>query len=162
MARFKIVLFPDPLLKQKSAPLTDFGPKVQELLDAMIETMYGDDGVGLAASQIGVLKRILIASPTMKPGEEWVIINPEIYEARGRIMGSEGCLSFPGINVEVARAKSIRFRYQDRTGEAHDTEASDFFARIVQHEMDHLDGILLTDRVDFEQRHHILAQFQHV
>ncbi len=160
MALLQIRTYPDPILKQKAVPLTEFGSQVQRLFDDMIETMYIEDGVGLAAPQIGVSKRILIASPTMKRGEEHVIVNPEIYEAGGREVGVEGCLSFPGVSGEVARAKKIKFRFQDRFGKPHDMEIKDFFARIIQHEMDHLDGILLIDRVHFNQRQEILSHYQ--
>ena len=160
MALLKIVTYPNPILTRKSTPLTEFGPAQQKLFDDMIETMYVEDGVGLAAPQIGISKRILIASPTMKEGEEYVLVNPEIYESSGAQKGPEGCLSFPGISAEVIRAKTIRFRYQDRFGKPQDIEAKDFFARIIQHEMDHLEGILLIDRVDFEKRHALLAEYQ--
>ena len=160
MAIIKIRTYPDPVLKKKSEPLTQFGPPEQKLFNDMIETMYVEDGVGLAAPQIGVSKRVLIACPTIKKGEEYVIVNPEILESSGREAGPEGCLSLPGITGEVTRAKKIKLRWQDRTGEVKTAEIKDFFARIVQHEMDHLDGILLIDRVDFNQRQEILAQYQ--
>ncbi len=160
MAIIKIRTYPDPVLKKKSEPLTQFGPPEQKLFNDMIETMYVEDGVGLAAPQIGVSKRVLIACPTIKKGEEYVIVNPEILESSGREAGPEGCLSLPGITGEVTRAKKIKLRWQDRTGGVQTAEIKDFFARIVQHEMDHLDGILLIDRVDFNQRQEILAQYQ--
>ncbi len=160
MPRLKITTYPDPVLKKKAEPVTDFGPAAQKLFDDMIETMFIEDGVGLAAPQVGISKRILIAAPTMKQGEEYVIINPEIYEYTGRITGLEGCLSLPGISGEVPRAKKIKLRYQDRTGTAHDTELRDFFARIIQHEIDHLDGILLIDRLDFNTRQELLSAYQ--
>ena len=160
MALLKIRVFPDPVLKQKAQPLSEFGPAQHKLFDDMIETMYVEDGVGLAAPQIGVSKRILIASPTMKKGEEFVIVNPEIYESSGRQTGPEGCLSFPGVSGEVERAKKIRVRFLDRYGKAQDLEVKDFFARIIQHEMDHLDGILLIDRVGFGARQELLAHYK--
>ncbi len=160
MALLKVRVYPDPVLKKKSEALSQFGSKEQKLFDDMIETMYIEDGVGLAAPQIGTSKRILIASPTMKKGEELVIINPEIYEMNGREVGIEGCLSLPGISGEVARAKRIRVRYQNRRGETQDVEVKDFFARIIQHEVDHLDGILLVDRLDFDKRQQALMDYQ--
>ena len=160
MSLLNIVVYPNPLLKQKSARVTEFGKAAQKLFDDMIETMYVEDGVGLAAPQVGILKRILIASPTMKEGGEYVIVNPEILQASGRESGAEGCLSFPGISAEVFRAKKIRLRYQDRLGKFHEIEIQDFFSRIVQHEMDHLDGILLIDRIDFNKRHELLTAYQ--
>ena len=160
MALLKIRTYPDPLLKKKAEPLTKFGAEEQKLFDSMIETMVAADGVGLAAPQVGISKRILIASPTMTEGEEYVFVNPEIIEARGRELGLEGCLSLPGISGEIPRAKIIRFRALDRNGKPVEMEAKDFFARIIQHETDHLNGILLIDRVDFDKRQELLADYQ--
>ena len=160
MTVLQIKLYPDPILKKKAETVTDFGPEQQQLFDEMIETMYAADGVGLAAPQIGVSKRILIASPTVTPGEEYVFVNPEVLEAKGREAGMEGCLSLPGISGEIPRAKVIRFRAQDRQGKPVEMEIKDFFARIIQHELDHLNGILLIDRVDFDKRQELLAAYQ--
>lgn len=160
MALLKVRTYPDPILKKKAESLTLFGPEEQKLFDDMIETMYQADGVGLAAPQVGISKRILIASPTMTPGEEHILVNPEILEARGRELGVEGCLSLPGISGEIPRAKLIRFRALDRQGKPLEMEIKDFFARIIQHEMDHLNGVLLIDRVDFDKRQELLASYQ--
>lgn len=160
MALLKVHTYPDPVLKLKAEPQTDFGPAAQKFFDDMIETMHVEDGVGLAAPQVGVSKQVLIACPSVKKGEEYVICNPVIVESSGRELGLEGCLSLPGISGEVARAKKIKLRYQDRKGTPHTVELKDFFARIIQHEMDHLAGLLLIDRVDFNTRQEMLAQYQ--
>ncbi len=160
MALLKVRTYPDPILKKKAEPLDTFGPTEQKLFDDMIETMYVEDGVGIAAPQIGVSKRIFIACPTMKRGEEFVVVNPEILEAKGHEVGAEGCLSLPGVSGDIPRAKKVRFRFHDRAGKVQEMEVKDLFARIIQHELDHLDGILLIDRVDFNQRQQILAQYQ--
>ncbi len=160
MAILKIRTFPDPVLKQKAEPLTQFGAAEQKLFDDMIETMYTADGVGLAAPQVGVSKQIMIACPTMTPGEEYVFVNPEIIEAKGRELGLEGCLSLPGISGEISRAKAIRFKALDRRGKPVEMQVKDFFARIIQHEADHLNGILLIDRVDFDKRQELLTAYQ--
>ena len=160
MALLKVHVYPDPVLKLKAEPLTDFGEAQQKFFEDMIKTMHIEDGVGLAAPQVGVSKQILIACPTSKQGEEHIIVNPEILESSGLEIGPEGCLSLPGVRGEVARAKKIKLRYQDRFGKVITEELKDFFARIVQHEMDHLEGVLLIDRVDFNQRQEILAQYQ--
>ena len=160
MSLLRVRTFPDPILKVKAEPLTEFGPKEQKLFDDMIETMYVEDGVGLAAPQVGVSKRIMIVSPKSKRGDEQVIVDPEILEASGREMGMEGCLSLPGLSGEVPRAKKIKLRYQDRLGNSHTVDLKDFFARVIQHEMDHLEGILLIDRVDFNQRQELLSQYR--
>lgn len=160
MAILKIRTYPDPILKKKAEPLMKFGPEEQKLFEDMIETMYLEDGVGLAAPQIGVSKQILVASPTMTPGEEYIFVNPEILEPRGRELGKEGCLSLPGISGEIPRAKKIKFRALDRNGKPLEMEITDFFARIIQHEVDHLNGVLLIDRVDFDKRQELLSGYQ--
>ena len=160
MAILKIRTYPDPCLRLKAEPLTKFGPVEQKLFEDLIETMHKEDGVGLAAPQVGVSKRIVIASPTLTPGEEYVFVNPEILEAQGRELGLEGCLSLPGISGEIARAKIVRLRALNRRGEPLEMEVKDFFARIVQHEVDHLNGVLLIDRVDFDKRQQLLASYQ--
>ncbi|MCM8775719.1 MAG: peptide deformylase [Candidatus Omnitrophica bacterium] len=160
MALLRIRVHPDPILHKKAEPITEFDKKLQKLIDNMIETMFTDDGVGLAAPQIGVSQCLFIACPEAKPGTELVFINPQVIETQGWEIAREGCLSLPGISGEVPRAKKIRFRYQDRTGESHELEVKDFFARVIQHEMDHIDGILLIDRVDIQQRQKIMAEYQ--
>lgn len=160
MAILQIRKYPDPVLKKKTEPLTRFGPEEQALFEDMIETMYAEEGVGLAAPQVGISKRIIVASPTMKQGEEHVFVNPEIIEARGREAAKEGCLSLPGIGGEIPRAKVIRFRALDRHGKPVEVEAKDFFARIIQHEVDHINGLLLIDRVDFNKRQELLAAYE--
>lgn len=160
MALLKVYTYPDPVLKKKAEPLSAFGAPEQKLFDDMIETMYVEDGVGLAAPQIGVSKQILVVSPRSRKGEEQVIVNPVIEESWGREKGAEGCLSLPGITGEVYRAKKIRLRFQDRDGETKIVEVKDFYARVIQHEMDHLEGILLIDRVDFSQRQELLSQYR--
>lgn len=161
MALLKIRTYPDPVLKLKASPWTDFTPKGQKFFEDMIETMHIEDGVGLAAPQVGISKKVLIACPKSKRGEEYVIVNPEIIESSGTEIGSEGCLSFPGVTADVIRAKVIKLRYQDRHGKHHEDILKDFFARVIQHEMDHLDGILLIDRINFNQRQKLLKEYQH-
>lgn len=160
MALLSIRTYPDPILKKKSETVTDFGSDQQKVIDDLIETMYAEDGVGLAAPQAGISKRIIIASPTMKEGEEQVFINPEIVEAKGREVGVEGCLSLPGISGEIPRAKVIKLKAQDRLGKSVEIQLKDFFARIIQHEVDHLNGILLIDRVDFDKRQELLSAYK--
>ncbi|MBU3759160.1 MAG: peptide deformylase [Candidatus Omnitrophica bacterium] len=160
MALLKIRTYPDPVLALKAETVSEFGSEMQKFFDDMIETMYVEDGVGLAAPQVGVSKRIMIVSPKGKRGEEHVIVNPVILEMTGRERGPEGCLSFPGISAEVFRAKKIKVRYQDRNGKVIEDEVKDFFARVIQHELDHLDGVLLIDRVDFNQRQVLLDEYR--
>ncbi len=160
MASLKIRVYPDPVLKGKTEIVTDFGPAMQQFFDDMIETMFKEDGVGLAAPQVGRLQKITVIAPAGKKGAIHVLVNPEIYKQQGSESGKEGCLSFPGLLAEVFRAKVIRIRYQDRKGKKHDEEIKDFFARVIQHEVDHLNGILLIDRVDFNKRQELLIEYQ--
>jgi len=160
MALLKIRTYPDPVLMKKCEPVSDFGPETQKFIDDMIESMYEFDGVGLAAPQVGVSKQILVATPKAEPGKEIVFVNPEITSAEGRVLDSEGCLSFPGVVAEVYRARKIQIKYQDRMGNSLAAELKDFFARVLQHEADHLAGVVFIDRVDFNQRQRILAGYQ--
>ncbi|MBU9889315.1 MAG: peptide deformylase [Candidatus Omnitrophica bacterium] len=162
MAHLKIRVHPDPVLKQKAAPVTDFGPVTQKLFDDMIETMHVSDGLGLAAPQIGLSLRIFIACPTMKKGEEFVIVNPMIEKSAGQETMAEGCLSLPGISADIARATELTLTYQDRHGKKRTVETSDLFARIIQHETDHLNGILLIDHYEGAAREALLAQYRKV
>ena len=160
MAKLKIRTYPDPVLKKKSAPVADFGSALQKLFDDMIETMHVFDGVGLAAPQIGISQQIFIACPTMRRGEEYVIVNAFIEKKSGAVAASEGCLSLPGISGEIVRAQKVRLAFQDRHGKMHSAEIDDFFARVIQHEMDHLNGILLIDHFKGEAREKMLTQYE--
>lgn len=159
MAILQIRTYPDPVLTLKAKPVEVFDKKMQRFFNDMIDTMYTDDGVGLAAPQVGVSKRILIASPLNQPGTETVICNPVIEKAGGTQIGPEGCLSFPGVFADVPRSQWIELRYQDRTGQTVVQKFEDFFARIIQHEMDHLNGFLLIDRVNLITREKLLAEY---
>lgn len=160
MTKLKIRTYPDPVLKKKAVPLTDFGPAFQKLFDDMIVTMHAADGVGLAAPQIGISQQIFIACPTMRQGEEHIMVNAVIEKKSGTTVANEGCLSFPGISGEVVRAAELRLSFQDRFGRRHVAEAEDFFARVIQHEMDHLNGVLLIDHFEGEKREKLLAQYK--
>ncbi|MBI4388399.1 MAG: peptide deformylase [Candidatus Omnitrophica bacterium] len=156
----KVLIYPDPMLKKKALPVENIGSSEIDLIRKMVKTMYVEGGVGLAAPQVGALKRILIASPEAKPGGEIVLINPIILKTSGEHVGPEGCLSLPGISGDVRRAKKIEYAYLDIEGKQQEKQATDFLARIIQHELDHLDGKLLIDRVDFDQRQEILSTYQ--
>ncbi|MDQ0217130.1 peptide deformylase [Peribacillus cavernae] len=146
MAILPIVLFPDKILKQKCAKVTSFDKNLAKLLNNMHETMLEADGVGLAAPQIGVKKQIAVVDI----GEDENIIemiNPEILESSGEQTDVEGCLSFPGVYGEVTRPYKVRIRAQDRKGGTFELESEDFLARAIQHEIDHLNGVLFTSKV---------------
>lgn len=150
--KLKIVTFGDPVLRQKAKPVTVFHSKLNILIDSMSKTLYlRDDGAALAAPQVGVLKRIVV----MDYEDEYLeLVNPEILESSGEQTGFEGCLSFPGWIGSVMRAETVKVKYQDRTGKEHVIERSGNLARCLQHEIDHLDGILYIDRVTEEFLEH--------
>ena len=160
MAPLKVMTYPNPILAKRAETVREVNSQILALIRSMIETMYAESGVGIAAPQIGISKRIFIASPNAKEGEEMAFINPVIFKATGEQIGLEGCLSLPDVSGEVRRAKTIEFEYLDTGGKKRQGKATDFLARIFQHELDHLDGKLLIDRIDFDQRQEILSNYQ--
>lgn len=144
MAIRLIVKEPDPILREKSKPVPKITPNIHKLLDDMAETMYDAAGVGLAAPQIAILKRVIVLDPADGTGLI-EMINPEIIEHEGEQIGPEGCLSIPGLNGDVKRWQRIKVKGLDRHGNEIVMEAEDFLARIFQHEIDHLNGVLFTD-----------------
>ncbi len=146
----EIRTFGDPVLKTRAAPVDTFDESLTRLAEEMLATMREREGVGLAANQVGRLKRILVAAIEDK---EYVIVNPVIEEAAETTeRDSEGCLSIPGIQVEVERATAITLCGQDVTGAPLRLEAAGLIARVFQHEVDHLDGVLILDRTDRDSR----------
>jgi len=145
MSKKRIVTIPDPVLRQNTKTVTVFHSKIGKIIDNLIDTLYADDGrAGLAAPQIGVSRRIAV----LDCGDGLIeLINPEIIEKDGSQTGSEACLSIPGYSGTVERANHIKVRNFDRKGKEHIIEAEEFPARCIQHEMDHLDGILYIDHV---------------
>ncbi len=145
-----IRIFGDPVLKTRASPVESFDGSLSHLAEEMLATMRKHEGVGLAANQVGRLKRILVAA---LEEEKFVLVNPVIEEtARTTEKELEGCLSIPGIQVEVERATEITVSGQDASGAPLEIEASGLLARILQHEIDHLDGVLILDRTDRESR----------
>jgi peptide deformylase len=143
----KIILWPDPRLKSSSRPVTQFDENLKALAARMLELMRQAKGVGLAAPQVGENVRLFVMNPTGDPKDEQVYVNPELTEASGSEEAEEGCLSLPGINVNIVRDKSLRMKAKDLDGNPIEQTASGYIARIWQHEFDHLNGILLTDRM---------------
>ncbi len=142
--------FGDPVLKTRASPVKTFDGSLSHLAEEMLATMRKHEGVGLAANQVGRLKRILVAAVE---DEELVLVNPVVEESTGTTEKEpEGCLSIPGIQVEVERPAAIRVSAQDTSGTPLELEASGLLARILQHEIDHLDGLLILDRTDRESR----------
>ena len=142
--------FGDPVLKTRAAPVECFDGSLAHLAEEMLATMREHEGVGLAANQVGRLKRLLVAA---LEDEEFVIVNPVVEEAvETTEKALEGCLSIPGIQVEIERPTGISVSGQDTSGTPLRIEASGLLARILQHEVDHLDGVLILDRTDRESR----------
>ena len=142
--------FGDPVLKTRAAPVEAFDESLARLAEEMLTTMREREGVGLAANQVGRLRRILVAAVE---DQEYVIVNPTIEEvARSTEKDLEGCLSIPGIQVEVERPTAVTVSGQDASGAPLHLEASGLLARVLQHEVDHLDGVLILDRTDRKSR----------
>lgn len=158
----EIVRFPDPLLKTPTQKVDVVDDKIRELVRDMFETMYHADGVGLAANQIGVSLRVMVIDTTPKkesPPLKLVLINPEVLSAEGSIKYREGCLSFPGLMVEVERHSKIKVRALDLSGEEKEYQLEGFPAIVFQHEMDHLMGITFLDRLNGLRRRLALEKY---
>ncbi|KAF1857238.1 hypothetical protein Lal_00015517 [Lupinus albus] len=149
MAQLKLRYYPDPVLKQKTRKISMFDASVRKLATDMLDTMYKSDGVGLAAPQVGVSKRIMVidVAGEDEPRRPVVFINPEIIESEGEMVGQEGCLSFPDVFFEVKRASRVVVRFQNLRGEVLKlTAENNLLCRAIQHEIDHLDGKLFIEQ----------------
>jgi len=149
MAVLEIRKYPDKVLKQKTSPVTTLDGDLQELIDDMIETMYAAPGVGLAAPQVGVSKRLAVIDISTKEADVplLVLINPVFLRREGSIEFEEGCLSIPEYTAKIGRAEKVVVRSTDRKGKEMEIEAEGLLAIALQHEIDHLDGLLLIDRI---------------
>jgi peptide deformylase len=149
MAVLEIRKYPDEVLRRKTDPVTEFDSDLQKLIDDMIETMYAAPGIGLAANQIGVLKQVAVIDISTKDAESSliVLINPEIVNKEGECDSEEGCLSIPNYTTVVKRAERVRVRALDRCGKPIEIEGNGLLARTLQHEIDHLNGLLFIDRI---------------
>ena len=145
MARLPILEYPDPRLRMRAQRVTKVDAEIRRLIADMLETMYGAPGIGLAATQVDVHKRLLVIDVSDERNQPYCLINPEIVAAEGRASGEEGCLSVPGTYEYVERAQKIRVRALDTDGEPFELEAEDLLAVCIQHEIDHLDGKLFVD-----------------
>ena len=150
MALLPIRIYPDPVLTLTAAPVTEFDADLETLIEDLAETMYVGEGIGLAAPQVGVSKRLLVMDVgELDPegAQLRAFINPEIIDEAGTIIWEEGCLSFPGLTVEVERSDWIRVRALDAHGDGFEIAGEGLWAVCVQHEMDHLDGTTIVDRI---------------
>ena len=161
MALLPILTAPDPRLKKKSRPVEKVDAGVRRLMDDMLETMYAAPGIGLAAPQVGVLKRVIVVDVSEKdsPPAPHVLANPEIlWVSDHDNTHEEGCLSVPEHYADVVRPAEVRVRYLDRDGESRELHADGLLATCVQHEIDHLDGILFIDHISALKRNMILRK----
>jgi len=165
--RLPIRYYGDPVLRKPARAVNTFDDELARLAEDMIETMHDDNGVGLAAPQVGVPLRLFVASE-LQPGDDdeemvhvrdHVIVNPRITQRNGVQIVQEGCLSIPGIYVDdMERDLSLHLRYQDLNGAEHELEARGHFAQVIQHETDHLDGVLFFDRLPRERQQAFLEE----
>jgi peptide deformylase len=144
-----IVKYPEPVLEQPGEPVTEFNDELRKLVADMFETMYASQGIGLAAPQVGVSKRLTVVdlSQGKDPAQKLVLVNPEVILTEGRQYEEEGCLSFPEIREKVVRAAKVRIRAQDERGMWFEMDGEELLARAFQHEIDHLDGVLFIFRM---------------
>jgi len=177
-----IVTYPDPRLREKSVAVTEFGPELKKLVADMAETMAWANGIGLAAIQVGVGKRLLVIdigelnaderyieggeegerrlSERKKTSKLEVFVNPIIVKGEGENDYEEGCLSVPGVYANVTRKKKLWVRYQDLTGKIHEMETEGLKSIVIQHELDHLDGVVFPDRLGPMQRMMVLDKYK--
>ena len=160
MTRLTVLEYPDERLRTKAQPVTDFGPAFQHLVDDMFETMYAAKSIGLAATQVDVHRQLIVMDVSGRGADPQVFINPEILSRRGACMVEEGCVSLPGVNESVKRALRVRVRTLDRQGGAYEHDLEGILAVCLQHEMDHLAGMLFIDRLSFWRRLRLRAKHE--
>jgi peptide deformylase len=150
----KILKYPDPILSQRGEPVTEFDDDLKKLIADMFETTYASQGIGLAAPQVGVSKRVTVIDLSLgkDPEQKLVLINPEILTSEGKQYEEEGCLSFPEIHEKVSRALKVRVRAQNEKGEWFEMDGEELLSRCFQHEIDHLDGVLFIFRMSALKR----------
>jgi len=161
MAKLTILEYPDPRLRTKAQPVTAVDDSIRQLVDDMFETMYAAKGIGLAATQVDVHRRILVADISADHTEPRVFINPQVVEREGSIEAEEGCLSVPGIfDTLRTRSEKVRVRALDRDGQAFEIDAEGLLAICIQHEIDHLDGKLFVDYLSELKRNRIRKRLE--
>ena len=147
MAVLKVRKYGDPALRRSAGPVGEVTAEVRKIIADMTETMYDEVGIGLAAPQVGISLRLIVISDEEGRGVQ-ALLNPAIVDRSGEVTGEEGCLSIPGIYEDVSRSLKLRVRARDEHGREYELDAEGYLARAIQHEIDHLDGVLFIDRVD--------------
>jgi peptide deformylase len=163
MSTLRVVHYPDPALRRGGKPVAAFDGDLRAFAESMLETMYEAGGVGLAAPQVARDIRLLVLNETgdrEQRDREMVFVNPEIVKKKGHEFGEEGCLSFPRIYAEVERNREIRVKWQDLDGASHEETFTGFLARILQHEIDHLNGVLFVDRLSSVEKVRVRGHLQ--
>lgn len=160
MTRLTILEYPDPRLRTRAVPVDAVDARLRELIDDMLETMYAAKGIGLAATQVNVHRRLLVADVSESRREPRVFVNPEILSRAGTEISQEGCLSVPGYYDEVERAERIRVRALDRDGKPFEADLDGLLAICVQHEIDHLDGKLFVDYLSEMKRQRVRKKLE--
>jgi peptide deformylase len=150
----KIEKYPSPVLSQPGEPVTEFNDELRELIANMFETTYAAQGIGLAAPQVGISKRLTVIDLSLgkDPAQKLVLINPEIISREGKLYEEEGCLSFPDIREKIVRAAKVRIRAQDEYGKWFEMDGEELLSRCMQHEVDHVDGMLFIFRMSTLKR----------
>jgi len=164
-----VLKYGSEVLRKKAEPITESPESLRQLVEDMFETMYDEPGIGLAAPQVGVSRRLMVIAAVADDeegenvGPPMALLNPEItWFSKDQVPYDEGCLSVPGITETVDRPRAIRFTWTDMEGEKHEREAEGLLARVVQHEMDHLDGILFVDRLSLLKRQLIRKKLREI
>ena len=157
-----VTIYGNPILKKKSEPVKNIDSSIMRLAADMMETMYHYSGVGLAAPQVGESLRVITIDPRNDDFGPRALINPKITERHGEVDGEEGCLSLPNIYGQVKRNLTVSISYTDLEGREHDEEWSGFAARIAQHEIDHLNGVLFIERLDEKQLERLREQLKNL
>ncbi len=160
MPLIRIVTYPGPVLRKKASAIKSVNGKLIEAADAMFEVMYENSGIGLAAPQIGLSKRLLVLDIREDGMPNYVMINPRITRREGSVEAEEGCLSLPEVFGEIERAERVEVAYVDRDGEERTLEAEGLLARAMQHEIDHLNGVLFIDRLNKARRREVEQQLR--
>jgi len=160
MSILDILHYPDPRLRNCAKPVEEFDDELKAFADSMLETMYHSSGIGLAATQVGVAKRVVVIDVSDERDQPQFLINPEILSREGEEISEEGCLSVPSVYEKVARAEHIRFKAQDKNGDPVEMDADGLLAVCIQHEIDHLDGKLFIDYLSGLKRQRIRKKLE--
>lgn len=159
MIELEILQFPDERLHRKAEIIETIDENLKELAQAMLEKMYATEGVALAATQVGVLRRLIVMDISQEQNSPWVLINPEVIDAKGEITEQEGCLSLPGLYADVTRAEKVKIRASTLEGQVIEKEWDGLLAKCIQHEIDHLEGILFIQRLSPLKQSRLKAKF---